>query len=296
MKSRGQEPQVGPGITDHSQVAAWLQDIRESGIWLAFAIVLILGIPIGILDVSHWDHEFSNSILAEANAVVLELFLAGVVIAVYDYRRRRNQEVRNSQKELVSLRLSGTSDAVVQKTILVNLLAARGHKPTHLDYYVFDGARLNGFDFSASSLRFIALKGSTLVRTSFARADLFSADLTNSCLVEANFAETNLREAVLTGARISGANLEGADLENADLRGVRELTCDQLMTANNWQLAYRDESLACGKTIPSYEERSIGQQARELLRRVGNPTYPYVLASVMHSDDREETIVIEESH
>jgi len=286
---------VGPAAAEHSQVAAWLQDIRESGIWLAFAIVLALGIAVGFLDVSHWDREFSNSILAEANAVVLELFLAGVVIAVYDYRRRRNQEVRESQKALIGLRLSGTPDAVVQKTFLIDLLVARGRRPTHLDYYVLDGARLNGLDFSASSMRFVALKGSMLVRTSFDRADLFSADLTDSCLVEADLGETNLCEAVLTGARVSGATLAGADLKNADLRGVRELTCDQLMAASNWQLAYRDESLACGEPIPSFEERSLGQQARELLRRIGNPTYPYVLASVMHSDDREETIVIEES-
>ena len=36
----------------------------------------------------------------------------------------------------------------------------------------------------------------------------------------------------------------------ADLRSVQFLQCPQLETALNWQLAHRDEDLACGAAIP----------------------------------------------
>ena len=41
-----------------------------------------------------------------------------------------------------------------------------------------------------------------------------------------------------------------ADLTEADLRSVQFLQCPQLEAALNWQLAHRDEDLACGAAIP----------------------------------------------
>ena len=49
---------------------------------------------------------------------------------------------------------------------------------------------------------------------------------------------------------LRGADLSGADLSGAELGGVRNLTCNQLKNANNWESAYRDVELACGDDIP----------------------------------------------
>jgi hypothetical protein len=273
------------------RVRKWTRDIRDSGIWLAFAIALVLGGIVGALDVTQWNREFSDGILAEMNAVVVELFIAGVVIAVYDYRRRRSREIRDNLQELFNLRLSDRSEAVERKAEVIERLVALGCKPTGLEHYILEGARLNGFDLSDLSMRFARLKGSKLVRVSLARSDLFNADFTNSCLVEADLSDASFSEAEFSGALVSRADFSGADLRNADLRGAKELTCEQLGSAKNWQSAYRDEALACGAPIPTFEERSIGQKIREVFRLAGNPTYPYVLGTLVHEDGREETIV-----
>ena len=46
------------------------------------------------------------------------------------------------------------------------------------------------------------------------------------------------------------ANLEEADLKGANLKNAKELTCDQLIKAKNWEQAYRNPILFCGSDIP----------------------------------------------
>ena len=95
-------------------------------------------------------------------------------------------------------------------------------------------------DLSQAGLRGLDLSGYDL-----SRADLRSADLRG----------TNLGQANLSGANLEGANLfkavlDGADLAGAFLNGAQFLNCAQLVVAQNWQSAFRDEALACGTSIP----------------------------------------------
>ncbi len=96
-------------------------------------------------------------------------------------------------------------------------------------------------DLSGGALRGLGLEG----------ADLSGANLRDADLRGANLGGANLTAARLEGANLFKVNIDGADLNQADLRGVRFLQCPQLMSAHNWQSAYRDEDLACGAAIPS---------------------------------------------
>jgi uncharacterized protein YjbI with pentapeptide repeats len=64
-----------------------------------------------------------------------------------------------------------------------------------------------------------------------------------------------LSGADLSGAHLDGANffkavLDGADLTGAFLYGAQFLNCAQLVVAQNWQSAFRDDALGCGASIP----------------------------------------------
>ena len=96
-------------------------------------------------------------------------------------------------------------------------------------------------DLSAGSLRGLNLAGADL-----SGADLRGADLRGTVLDG-----SNLSSACLSGANLFKATLDGADLSGCDLTGAQFLHCGQLEAARNWQLAYRDEGLACGATIPA---------------------------------------------
>ena len=84
--------------------------------------------------------------------------------------------------------------------------------------------------------------------------DLEGADLSGGALKDADLRGANISGANLKGAHLGGSNLfkvliDSADLKEADLRGVQFLQCSQLVTARNWQSAYRDQDLACGAAI-----------------------------------------------
>ena len=95
-------------------------------------------------------------------------------------------------------------------------------------------------DLSRAGLRGLDLSGFDL-----SRVDLRGADLRG----------TNLNGAKLSGANLDGANLFKAMLDNADLAGAflygaQFLNCAQLVVTRNWESAFRDETLACGASIP----------------------------------------------
>ena len=97
----------------------------------------------------------------------------------------------------------------------------------------------------------VDLSGGALRGLDLERANLSAADLKDADLRGANLGGANLTGAQFEGSNFFKALIDGADLNEADLRGARFLQCPQLMSALNWQSAYRDEDLACGTAIPS---------------------------------------------
>jgi uncharacterized protein YjbI with pentapeptide repeats len=92
------------------------------------------------------------------------------------------------------------------------------------------------------------------------RAALRGLDLSGYDLSRADLRGTDLRgikvcDADLSGAHLEGANffkavLDGANLAEAFLAGAQFLNCAQLIVTQNWEAAFRDETLACGASIP----------------------------------------------
>src|SRR5258705_10129077 len=98
-------------------------------------------------------------------------------------------------------------------------------------------------DLSRAGLRGLDLTGFDL-----SRADLRGADLRG----------TNLCDADLSGASLEGANffkavLNGADLAGAYLDGVQFLNCAQLIFTRDWQLNFREQTVACDSALPDRE-------------------------------------------
>ena len=95
-------------------------------------------------------------------------------------------------------------------------------------------------DLSRAGLRGLDLSGFDLSRT-----DLRGADLRGTNLSGANLSGTHL-----DGTNFFKAVLDRADLTGAFLYGAQFLNCAQLVVAQNWQSAFRDDALACGASIP----------------------------------------------
>lgn len=105
-------------------------------------------------------------------------------------------------------------------------------------------------NFTQSDLTRTDFRDSNLTNASFAEASLEGADLRRSKLDEVSFKSSNLTIANLVRASLVHADFDGANLKHADLRRVVGLSCDQLTKAQNWEVTYRDATLACDATIP----------------------------------------------
>ena len=95
------------------------------------------------------------------------------------------------------------------------------------------------------ALAHAGLRGADLSGADLSRADLSGADLRGARLTCAD-----LRGADLRGANLFKSDLAGAHLAGCDLRGTRFLNPDQLLSAEGWQDAWRDEELALGAPLP----------------------------------------------
>jgi uncharacterized protein YjbI with pentapeptide repeats len=119
----------------------------------------------------------------------------------------------------------------------------------HVAMLAYDAAVWNAWradhdetpDLSRAGLRGLDLSGFDL-----SRADLRGADLRGT-----NLSGANLSDAHLNGANFFKAVLDRADLSGAFLNGAQFLNCAQLIVAQNWQSAFRDDALACGASVPA---------------------------------------------
>lgn len=121
--------------------------------------------------------------------------------------------------------------------------------PEHLDRLKAGVASWNAWRAAQPELR-PALARAPLRATELSGADLSRADLSAADLRGARLVGTDLRDADLRGANLFKAELTDARLAGCDLRGARFLNPDQMLSAEGWQNARRDEALALGRARP----------------------------------------------
>ncbi|MBF2021335.1 MAG: pentapeptide repeat-containing protein [Hydrococcus sp. C42_A2020_068] len=86
------------------------------------------------------------------------------------------------------------------------------------------------------------LSRARLCRTDLSRAYLSGANFSRADLIRANLREADLREADLWKANLNGATLNGATLlSGADLSGAKNLTPEQVKSAQDWRGTKYDE-------------------------------------------------------
>lgn len=113
-------------------------------------------------------------------------------------------------------------------------------------------AKLNFSDFQVSKLHGANLSNTKLHNADFRGSELQGSDLSGAILIGTDFRYSNL-----DNADFNGAILINAKLESVDLRRVKNLTCQQIVEAKNWELSIRSQDLACGKPIPEKIQKKI---------------------------------------
>jgi gas vesicle protein len=134
------------------------------------------------------------------------------------------------------------------------------HSPSHWRPAQLQGTDLSHRDLSQRYLGQANLRDAHLVNTNFymsnlAGACLAGANLTGANLIGANLIGADLSGATLTGANVLVADLNDALLSGANLVGVRNLTVQQVSSAQYTATTQFDEEIALALSRTSPEER-----------------------------------------
>ncbi|HEY9807807.1 MAG TPA: pentapeptide repeat-containing protein [Halomicronema sp.] len=116
-----------------------------------------------------------------------------------------------------------------------------------------DGVSLQGLKAPEANLEGIKLEkaqlsGANLEKAWIKKANLNGSKLDGAWLKDANLSQTDLSGASLDGTHLYGAdlkgtNLNGANLNGTHLNGAKNLTPEQVKTAQNWETAHYDQEL-----------------------------------------------------
>jgi uncharacterized protein YjbI with pentapeptide repeats len=116
------------------------------------------------------------------------------------------------------------------------------------------------YDMRQANLRGVDLSGADLKNANLKEADLTQANLSRADLKNANLKEADLKGADLRRADLQGARLKGADLQGVKLQGALHLRTDQILSANNYQLAFYSQDWLKKLDFPANHNRRLEEK------------------------------------
>lgn len=172
------------------------------------------------------------------------------------------QENKNNQEEGPKTKAKKfqkiTKDVQAALTVIGRRDFSKDPEHVRLD---LSETNLNGADLSGANLRRINLNGADLNgailwEANLTMASLHYTNLSGAVLWEANFSKAvfgraNLRRTDFSRAILSEAILDSADIIRANFSGVRKLTLEQAISADNWEQAIYDPDFHEKLGLPS---------------------------------------------
>ncbi len=105
-------------------------------------------------------------------------------------------------------------------------------------------SNLRGANLEGATLAKAILAGAILSNSIMERTDLRGATLSGAKFDGADCSNADFTSAILTGAEMRGVNLKMANVTDADFSGTKQLTLDQIKSAQNWEKAKYDNEIA----------------------------------------------------
>lgn len=182
----------------------------------------LIGVVIA-LDIYYFKGENSNKyldILVELNGLVFDLFLFGVVIALFNNLTEKQREIHRYKEEIDDYRKWDEKEATFRIVGNIKRLNRLGISKIDLSFCFLRNADLKEVNLENANLFLAQLQGADLNKARLRGANLQAAKLNYADLGEADLRDTNLHFASLNGASLYNADLENASLEKANLEGA----------------------------------------------------------------------------
>ncbi|BAY12064.1 nSTAND1 domain-containing NTPase [Calothrix sp. NIES-2098] len=187
------------------------------------------------------NKDFSGADLSGANLTSANLTSADLSGANLRGANLRGANLRGAYLYGADLRSAGLYSA--------DLYSADLRSADLRDAYL-SSANLSGADLYSADLRSANLRDANLFDANLSGANLSSAELFNANLFNAKLSSADLFNADLFNADLRSAKLSSADLRSADLRSAKDLTPEQVKSAENWDKAKYDKDFRAKLGLP----------------------------------------------
>ncbi len=194
--------------------------------------IIIMGI-LNAKEGIQWD-----DILVEANGMVFDLLVFGVLLSVYESLRQKRDKIERLKEEIDDYRHWDEKEATFRIIGAVKRLNKLGISEINLAGCFLRKVRCFEINLSKATLENANLSKAILVFSNLSRANLSKANLSGAALMICDLSNANLSNANLSGAKLkisnyfkknqngmlileeftfSGANLTGVNLLNAEV-------------------------------------------------------------------------------
>ena len=180
-------------------------------------------------DLQNVKLDLSNTNLSQANLRKANLKKANFYGAVLSQADFRGADLKEACLLLAILSGGPKNGAIPNKS---------GAQMTRFDHANLSQANLMGAFMSYQ----VSFKGADLSLTNLTDTQVEGVFFHNANLQKADFSRANLQDAIFRMANLSDAVLISANLRGTDFRGVKNLTVEQVKSAQHWEQASYDSA------------------------------------------------------
>ena len=157
----------------------------------------------------------SDGFWVEANGMVFDLFVFGVLLSIYEALREKRDKIEHLHEEIDDYRGWDEKEATYRIVGAIKRLRKIGVREINLKSCFLKRADLEGINLERTYLLGANLEGANLVKANLMGAYLAYVNLQDAKLWKANLQGAILFEAYLLNAIFMEANLRGVELQGA---------------------------------------------------------------------------------
>lgn len=163
------------------------------------------------------ENGFSwHDLLVEANGMVFDLLVFGVLLSIYEALREKKEEIKRLHEEIDDYRGWDEKEAKYRILGAIKRLDKLGVSKINLSSCFLSEANLQGANLQKAWLWGVDFQRAILIRANLEEAVLLVANLQETNLVDTNLQGTNLKQSYSMGAKLWRADLRGANLADAN--------------------------------------------------------------------------------
>lgn len=191
-------------------------------------VVLLVLLVLDINYIESWE-----GILVEAHGLLFDIILFGVILAIYDFKRKKRDKIESLKEELDDYRYWKSEEAMRKNVGIIKRLTKLGITVIDLSHSFLEGADLKNLNLSGSKMYWTYLKKANIEYCNFSNVNLSWAEMQGSNIVDSNLSKSDLSCTLLSEAFIIRSNFTDTLLTNTKLSDVRVHDLDFLKILKN---------------------------------------------------------------